>query len=85
MEKQLKTWRGLAVTVICLLLVVSILYALGVGWKQSAVATEPLAEYDRLSLWNEGTGAKSSLIDYVSAVTQEGGPDLQQAKTLQLL
>ena len=75
MEKQLKTWRGLAVTVICLLLVVSILYALGVGWKQSAVATEPLAEYDRLSLWNEGTGAKSSLIDYVSAVTQEGGPD----------
>ncbi len=75
MEKQLKTWKGLAVTAICLLLVVSILYALGVGWKQSAAATELLAGNDPLSLWNEGTGAKNSLIDYVSAVTQEGGAD----------
>ena len=73
MEKQLKRWRGLAVTAICLLLVVSILYALGVGWKQSAAATEPLAGSNPLSLWNEGSGAKKSLIDYVSAVTQEGG------------
>ena len=75
MEKQLKTWRGLAVTAICLLLVVSILYALGVGWKKSAAAAELLAGNDPLSLWNEGTGAKNSLIDYVSAVTQEGGAD----------
>ena len=75
MEKQMKTWRGVAVTAICLLLVVSILYALGVGWKQSAAAPEPLAGNAPLSLWNEGTGAKNSLIDYVSAVTQEGGAD----------
>ena len=75
MEKQLKTWRGLAVTAICLLLVVSILYALGVGWKKSAAAAELLAGNDPLSLWNEGTGAKNSLIYYVSAVTQEGGAD----------
>ena len=75
MEKQLKIWRGLAVTAICLLLVVSILYALGVGWKKSAAAAELLAGNDPLSLWNEGTGAKNSLIDYVSAVTQEGGAD----------
>lgn len=75
MEKQLKTWRGLAVTAICLLLVVSILYALGVGWKKSAAAAELLVGNDPLSLWNEGTGAKDSLIDYVSAVTQEGGAD----------
>jgi len=75
MEKQLKTWKGLAVTAICLLLVVSILYALGVGWKQSAAATEPLAGYDPLSLWNEGTGARDYLINYVSAVTHEGGED----------
>ena len=75
MEKQLKTWKGLAVTAICLLLVVSILYALGVGWKQSAAATEPLAGNDPLSLWNEGTGAREHLINYVSAVTQEGGED----------
>lgn len=73
--KQLKTWRGIAVTAICLLLIVSILYALGVGWKQSDAATEPLVGYDPLSLWNEGTGAKKSLTDYVSAVTQEGGED----------
>ena len=75
MEKQLKTWKGLAVTAICLLLVVSILYALGVGWKQNAAATDPLAGYDPLSLWNEGTGARDYLINYVSAVTHEGGED----------
>lgn len=75
MAKQLKTWKGVAVTAICLLLIVSILYALGVGWKQSAAATEPLPGYDSLSLWNEGTGARDHLIDYVSAVTEEGGPD----------
>ena len=29
----MKTWRGIAIVAICLLLVVSTLYALGVGWK----------------------------------------------------
>ena len=47
-EKQLKTWRGVAVAAICLLLAVSILYALGVGWKkvehEPKPAEEPAAE-----------------------------------------
>jgi len=33
-DRQIKTWRKIALTAIFLLLVVSVLYALGVGWKK---------------------------------------------------
>ena len=70
--KQLKIWRIVAVISLCALLTVSILYACGVGYKNPASAT---AGNKALSLWNDGTGAKKSLTDYVSAVTKEGGAD----------
>jgi len=73
MEKQLKTWKSIAITAICLLLVVSILFGLGVGRKQSSAASEPLAGYDPLSLWTADAEAKSSLISFVEASVQEGG------------
>ena len=83
--KQMKTWRVVAVITICALLTVSILYASGVGWKQTkSVLEDKTATSDEtvtidgneaLSLWNEGTGAKKSLIDYVSAVTAEDSDD----------
>ena len=70
-EKQRKLWRGVAIVALCTLLIVGALYAAGIGWKkpEAAVKTAPL------SLWNEGHGAKQSLIDYVTAVTTEGGRD----------
>ena len=70
--KQLKIWRIVAVVALCALLTVSILYAFGVGYKNSAPAMDG---NKALSLWNDGTGAKKSLTDYVSAVTKEGGAD----------
>ena len=69
--KQLKIWRVIAVIAICALLAVCILYALGVGYRRVLPADGNKA----LSLWNEGTGAKDSLVEYVSAVTKEGGSD----------
>jgi len=70
--KQLKIWRIVAVIALCALLTVSILYACGVGYKCSDSAADGS---NALSLWNDGTGAKKSLTDYVSAVTKEGGAD----------
>lgn len=76
MEKgtQVKTWRGIAITAICLLLVVSILYALGVGWKK---AEEPIAvpgdEY--LTLWTADSVARAELVAYMEAITELGSPE----------
>ena len=89
--KQMKVWRVVAIIAILAFLTVSILYAAGIGQKQTesvpADKTSPVDETvpadetvtidgnEALSLWNEGTGAKKSLIDYVSAVTTEGSDD----------
>ena len=70
--KQLKIWRITAIIAICVLLTVSILYAFGVGYKSAAPVIDGK---EALSLWNEGTGARDHLIDYVSTVTEEGGAD----------
>ena len=71
--KQLKIWRCVAILSLCALLAVSVLYAAGVGYRQPSAASK--AEAAPLSLWNDGTGAKQSLTDYVTAVTTEGGKD----------
>lgn len=71
-KKQLKIWRIVAIISLLSLLTISILYAFGVGLKSSSPAKESNIE---LSLWNDGTGAKKSLIDYVSDVTKDGGAD----------
>ena len=71
-ETQVKTWRGAAVTAICLLLVVSILYALGVGWKK-ADAPAAVSAAENLTLWTADSAARAELISYVEAVTEEGG------------
>ncbi|MBR4905603.1 MAG: haloacid dehalogenase-like hydrolase [Clostridia bacterium] len=76
-EKKLKLWRCVAVIALCALLIISALYAAGIGWKTPEAAKTEAAP---LSLWNEGYGAKQSLIDYVTAVTTEGGKDFIQEK-----
>ena len=73
MEKQLKTWRSIAITAICLLLVVSILYGLGVGWKKNPAVSEPLAGDEPLTLWTADAEARHALISFVEAAVQEGG------------
>ncbi len=71
-------WKSLAMIALCLLLAVSCLYALGVGWKQSpekAAENQPVSGEEALSLWTADAASKQQLIDYVTAVTTEGGPD----------
>lgn len=69
----MKIWRVVAIVAICALLAVSILYIVGLANKQTGSAA--IDGNKALSLWNDGTGAKKSLIDYVSAVTKDGGDD----------
>ena len=57
--KQLKLWRCVAMIALCALIAVSILYAFGVVWKAPAAQE---AKTVPLSLWNDGYGAKQSLV-----------------------
>ena len=70
---KLKIWRIIAIVSLCALLTVSILYATGLGWRRASSA--PADGNAALSLWNDGTGVKQKLIDYVQTVTKEGGAD----------
>ena len=70
--KQLKIWRIIAIISLCALLTVSLLYAFCAGNKNR---TTKIDGNNALSLWNDGTGAKKSLTDYVGAVTKEGSKD----------
>ena len=65
-------WRSVAIAAICLLIVVSILYALGVGWKQPSQAS---SGEKILSLWTKDAAAKNELIAYMKAITKEGSAD----------
>ncbi len=73
MEKQLKVWRMVAIISLIALLIVSVLYANGL--RKAEPDATPEEEPAVLTLWNEGSGAKEKLIDYVEAVTEEGGKD----------
>ena len=72
MTKQLKIWRVIAIIAVCALLTVSVFYAFGVGYKNTSPAIDGVKE---LSLWNDGSGARDKLIDYVTSVTKEYGKD----------
>ena len=69
-KNSVKFWRSLAIVALCLLLVVSCLYACGVGWKKA----RPSAS-DALSYWTKGSEARKQFVEYVAAVTEEGGED----------
>lgn len=80
METKKNIWKPIAIISLCLLLVVSTLYATGVGYKNAEeklpneTQTQPVSE-DLLSLWNNDATAKKELVSYVEAVTKEGSAD----------
>ena len=71
--KTNKTWKVLTALLLCALIVVGCLYALGVGWKTQPDAS--VSGEEALSLWTADAASKKALIAYVDAVTQEGGED----------
>ena len=82
MEKALKKWKTLAIVLGCLLVLVSSLYAAGVGWKKNEAApeeteiVEPVEEeISWLTLWTEDAPAKVWLEEYMKDITDESSPD----------
>ncbi len=85
--KNTKVWKILTALLLCALITVSTLYAFGVGWKNNNAADPdqtksgeiadesetPADGESMLSLWAADAASKKALIEYVEAVTQEGG------------
>ena len=72
--KPEQKWKAIAIAAVCLLIIVSLLYAFGVGWKRSAPASNnESASTDMLSLWAAGSKAKEKLVSYVTEAVKEGG------------
>ena len=83
-KKKSNIWKLTTILLMCLLLVVSTLYALGVGYNkkadgsaatQDAACTKTVDSAEMMNLWNDGAAAKKELIEYVEAVTKEGSAD----------
>lgn len=72
-ESSNSKWKGIAITAIVLLAIVSVLYASGVGWKQP----QPVQPdgYEVLTLWNNNARAKQTLMTYMESITDENSPD----------
>ena len=78
MENVLKKWKTLAIVSTCLLVLVSLLYATGVGYKKNEPENQPEEivepveeEVSWLSLWKEDAEAKVWLEDFMKDITDE--------------
>lgn len=74
-NKKGNIWKPIAIISLCLLLIVSTLYGLGVGYKQGGTDKKASDGNKALNLWTDDAKAKNELISYVEAVTKEGSPD----------
>ena len=71
--KQLRIWRITAIIAICALVAVSIAFAFNARSSADNTAEEDNGKV--LALWNDGTGAKKQLTEYVQSVTDSAGKD----------
>ncbi len=74
-NKKGNIWKPIAIISLCMLLIVSTLYGLGVGYKQGGTDKKASDGNKALNLWTDDAKAKNELISYVEAVTKEGSPD----------
>lgn len=82
-EKKAKNvWKPIAIVSLCLLLVVSTCYGLGLGYKKNgsdapaeSAETQTVDAEQSLSLWTDDAAAKKELLDYLQKVTADGSAD----------
>lgn len=84
--KSSKTWKILTAVLLCLLIVVSCLYVSAIR-RADRPADVPLTQTEPvetataadgqslLTLWTQDAASRQALIDYIEAVTAEGGAD----------
>ena len=70
-------WKIIAIAALAMMAVVSCLYANVINKKEPVPVPqeEPAAEVNWLSLWNDDARAKKELMEFMAAITEEGGPD----------
>ena len=68
-KKKVSVWKTVAIVSLCLLLIVSIFYGAGIGYKDKDDNPQPAAQ--TLSLWNEDAAAKKELESYMEKITKE--------------
>ncbi len=70
-------WKIIAIAALAMMTVVSCLYANVINKKEPVPVPqeEPAAEANWLSLWNDDARAKKELMEFMAAITEEGGPD----------
>ena len=67
-----KKWKITALTAICLLLAVCMLYAFGVGWRTN-VSSDGYDKDAAFSLWKNDAASKNALVSFVEAATDQNG------------
>ena len=74
MENSKKNvWKPIAIISLCLLIIVSTCYGLGIGYKQTDAEktyenteTQEINFAEALSLWNDDAAAKKELTEYLN-------------------
>jgi len=64
-------WKIIAISAICALIVVSVLYACGVGWKEDDEEEEKTQNVEYLSSWVENSEPKKKLKNFVEEAVNE--------------
>ena len=75
MSNGTNKWKTSTIVVSCLLAVVTVFYAFGVGWKTDQPSQNSISPDTVLSLWTENAEAKDQLVSYINAITEDGGAD----------
>lgn len=71
-KKQLMIWRIIAI-LLMIVLAAGVIFAWNL--RSRRIKPEQDSTGDPLSLWNDASGARDSMVEYVTAVTTEGGED----------
>ncbi len=78
-ENKVQIWRLAALGALLLLGIVCVIFAVALGQKEagSAGASDKakISGEEALSLWTDGAQAKTELISYMEAITDESNPD----------
>lgn len=78
-KKNKNVWKIIAIISLCLFLIVSTLYGLGVGYKNktdsNTAQVQSAQSEEVLSLWTDDATAKKELIDFIEKTTKKDSPD----------
>ena len=76
-KKKLLTWRISAVVLLIVVFTLTVLYSLGVGWKEEKTDNSEQKDNPKesiLTLWKENSESKKKLVSYMKEITDKNNP-----------